>query len=543
MTSTAPRPPAPTRPHTIGLACLAAGLGILLASPARGHGDPFVLGYSAATNQLTVNPVIYDVFNPDENLATPGFGFPISTIYPGFSRADALPANTAVGVRFTAPLAYWNPSTGPLDPLPVAAGTIGVVNTAAATATIASGGIGGTNPLFVSTFTGYPGEHHHFTAYELTNPDAPGLYGLWAEATATGASYPGGATAPSAPFLIVLNWGIEDEQQYHDGVTRLAALPDPVITITVASGTQTQSQAGYPLLAGGTRVVKAGAGTLLVDQANTLTASTTIQQGTLRLAHAAALAASPIVPLVGGTLAVAPLLQTTVGGLAANAGGLVDVGSGMITVAGGLSAADLVTAILTGFGDGTWNGGRGITSSVAAADRAASVPRAVGWLDDGAGSVTFAYAAPGDTNLDWQVDILDAANFLAGGKFDTWSPASWNEGDFGYDGIVDILDAADFLSTGLFDAGGYNGAPSAPGSIAAVPEPAVSGLAGLGLIAAALLARSGRRFSTCGESTSRVALGQVKNLPPRSKKWPQVLKWPQVFNLWGVHVQGGAWAG
>ena len=508
MMSLTLRPAPQTRRRSIGLGCLAACLGIILAHPARGHGDPFVLGYTAATNQLTVNPLIYDVFNPDENLATPGFGFPISTIYPGFSRADTLPANTAVRLRFTAPLAYWNPATGPLDPLPAASGTISVINTSAATATIASAGIGGTNPLFVATFVGAPGEHHHFTAYELTNPDAPGLYGLWAEAAATGPSYPGGTTAPSAPFLIVLNWGIEDEQQYQDGVTRLAALPDPVITITVGSGTQTQTQAGYPLLSGATPVVKAGAGTLLLDQANMLTGPTTIQQGTLRLAHPSALAASRIVPLAGGTLAVAPLLQTTVGGLAATAGGLVDVGSGMITVTGGLSAAEMVTAILTGFGDGSWNGGRGITSSAAAADLAASVPRAVGWLDDGTGSVTFAYAAPGDTNIDWQVDILDAANFLAGGRFDSGLPATWNEGDFTYDGIADILDAASFLSTGLFDAGGYN-PPASAAAVAAVPEPCPS----LMLAIAAMLAchahrgrrfrkwpqvRSGRRFSTCG---------------------------------------------
>jgi len=448
-------------------ACLASCLAAFLAHPARGHGDPFIIDYAAATNRLTVNPVIYAVFNPDENLATPGFGLPISTTFPGFSRADGLPANTGVSLRFTAPLAYWNPSTGALDPLPVASGTIGVINTAAAAATIASGGIGGTNPLFVSTFVGSPGEHHHFTAYELTNPDAPGLYGLWAEATGTGPSYPGGTTAASAPFLIVLNWGIEDEQQYQDGVTRLAALPDPVITITVGSGTQTQTQAGYPLLSGPTPVVKTGAGTLLVDQANTLTGSTTIQQGTLRLAHASALAASRIVPLAGGTLAVAPLLQTTVGGLAASAGGLVDVGSGMITVAAGLSSPTMVAAIVSGLGDGSWNGASGIMSSVAAASGG---ERTVGWLDNGAGSVTFAYAAPGDTNLDWQVDILDAANFLAGGRFDSGLPATWNEGDFTYDGVADILDAASFLSTGLFDAGGYN-LPTSTATVAAVPEP------------------------------------------------------------------------
>jgi hypothetical protein len=116
----------------------------------------------------------------------------------------------------------------------------------------------------------------------------------------------------------------------------------------------------------------------------------------------------------------------------------------------------MVAAILSGLGDGSWNGTSGITSSTAAANTAAGAPRAIGWLDNGGGSVTFAFAAPGDTNLDGLVDILDAANFLSGGKFDSGTPASWNQGDFTYDGFVDILDAASFLSTGLFDAGPYN---------------------------------------------------------------------------------------
>jgi autotransporter-associated beta strand protein len=267
-----------------------------------------------------------------------------------------------------------------------------------------------------------------------------------------------------------------------------------VITITVGSGTQTQRQAGYPLLSGATPLVKAGAGTLLVDQANTLTGSTTIQQGTLRLAHPSALAASTIVPLAGGTLAVTPFLQTTVGGLAVNAGGLIDVGSGMITVTGGLSATDTLAAIRAGFGNGSWNGASGITSSVVAADVAASVVRAVGWLDNGDGSVTFAFAAPGDTNLDWSVDILDAANFLSFGKFDTDLTATWLEGDFSYDGVVDILDAADFFATNLFDAGRYNppaAASSSAGGVAAVPEPST----GLFVTAGAIIACGLRRRS------------------------------------------------
>jgi fibronectin-binding autotransporter adhesin len=255
-----------------------------------------------------------------------------------------------------------------------------------------------------------------------------------------------------------------------------------VITINVASGTQTQTAAGYPLLSGSVPVLKIGAGTLVVDQANTLTGSTTVQGGRLQLANGAALASSRVVPVAGGTMTLTPYLQTTVGGLAPNAGGLTDVGSGMVTVAAGLSAVDMVTAIVTGLGDGTWNGTSGITSSVAAASGG---DRTVGWLDNGDGSVTFAFAAAGDTNLDWQVDILDAANFLSGGKFDSGSPATWNEGDFTYDGFVDILDAAAFLSTGLFDAGAYNPPPGQAGAITAVPEPStwamLAGAAGLTL--------------------------------------------------------------
>ena len=256
-----------------------------------------------------------------------------------------------------------------------------------------------------------------------------------------------------------------------------------VITINVASGTQTQSQAGYPTLSGSIPVFKTGAGTLVVNQANTLTGSTTVQGGRLQLANGAALASSQLVPVAGGTVTLTPGLQTTVGGLAANAGGLTDVGSGMVTVAAGLSAPNMVAAIVTGLGDGTWNGTSGITSSVAAASGG---DRTVGWLDNGDGSVTFAFAAAGDTNLDWQVDIIDAANFLAGGKFDSGTPASWNEGDFTYDGVVDILDAASFLSNGLFDAGPYNSAPGAAGNVSAVPEP--SGLAWVAAAAGLLVA-------------------------------------------------------
>jgi autotransporter-associated beta strand protein len=254
-------------------------------------------------------------------------------------------------------------------------------------------------------------------------------------------------------------------------VAGLASAPAG-ITVDVASGTQTQTAAGYALLSGTLPLIKTGAGTLVVDQANTISGSTSVQQGTLQLANASALAASLVVPLAGGTVVLAPFVETSVGGLAPNAGGLVDVGSGRMTVAGGLAATDLVAAIVAGRGDGSWTGTSGITSSTAADEVASSAPRAVGWLDNGDGSMTAAFAAPGDTNIDWSIDILDASNFLALGKFDTGLPATWIEGDFSYDGIVDILDAADFFATGLYDAGNYNTASGTVG-VAAVPEPTV----------------------------------------------------------------------
>ncbi|MFM7205284.1 MAG: beta strand repeat-containing protein [Planctomycetaceae bacterium] len=241
-------------------------------------------------------------------------------------------------------------------------------------------------------------------------------------------------------------------------------------------------------VAGAGSLVKTGSGTLTIAGAGTLTGSTSVQGGRLTLANGSALSSSAIVPVAGGTLTLAPYLQTTVGGLKPLAGGLTDVGSGMVTVAAGLSATDMVAALLTGMGDGSWNGTSGITSSDAAASGGS---RTVGWLDNGDGSVTFAFAAAGDTNLDWQVDILDSANFLSSGKLDSGLPASWIEGDFTYDGFVDVLDAAAFLSTGLLDAGAYNPPAGQAGGIAAVPEPATSTV--MAVAAAVLLCRQRSR--------------------------------------------------
>ena len=155
-----------------------------------------------------------------------------------------------------------------------------------------------------------------------------------------------------------------------------------------------------------------------------------------------------------------------------------------MTVAAGLSATDLVAQIVAGRNGGTWDGTSGITSSVTAAQVAASDLRAVGWLDNGDGSLTVAYAAQGDTNLDWVVDVLDVANFAGSGKYGTPDAATWAEGDFNYDGVVDVQDIADFAASGLYGAGAYNPPPG--GTVAAVPEPGLTWAAcGVGMAAVA----------------------------------------------------------
>jgi len=258
---------------------------------------------------------------------------------------------------------------------------------------------------------------------------------------------------------------------------------DATVSVTnSAGGTAEVILAGSLVAPAGAGLTKIGGQTLTLACSGSLTGPTRVAEGTLRIAAPAVLASSTTTVAAGATLMLAPATAVSVPGLALAPTGLVDVTSGAITINAGVSPAALVARLLEGLGDGSWNGTSGITSSVAAASGG---ERTVGWLDNGDGSMTAAFAAAGDTNLDWQVDILDASNFLAGGKFDTGSPASWNEGDFTYDGLVDILDAASFLSNGLFDAGSYNGAPAA-GAVVAVPEPALpaGGVAIAGLVSA-----------------------------------------------------------
>jgi hypothetical protein len=156
-------------------------------------------------------------------------------------------------------------------------------------------------------------------------------------------------------------------------------------------------------------------------------------------------------------------------------GGRLDLGKGSVTIAaGGMTSTDLLADLAAGFADGAWNGLRGIVSSAVVPAQAVGQARTIGWLEAADGTIRVAFVAPGDTNLDGMIDLLDAANLVAAGRFDTGEPAPWVDGDFNHDRLVDILDAAAFMGTGLFDQGFYE--ESASGAVAAVPEPSSAAL-------------------------------------------------------------------
>jgi fibronectin-binding autotransporter adhesin len=276
-----------------------------------------------------------------------------------------------------------------------------------------------------------------------------------------------------------------------------------VITINVASGTETQAEAGHPLLAGTTPVEKIGLGTVVFDQANTLTGPTTVTEGTLELATADALSSSAVTVAAGATLAIGPQVSAAVPSLTND--GLVDVGLGELTVVSGLTAEGLKSQIVAGRNEGAWDGATGITSSGAAG----TADRAVGWIDNGDGSLRFGFAAAGDLDMNGLVDLDDVIAFVSGGLYDTGAPAVWAQGDYDYNGIVDLDDVIAFVGGGLYDQGPYNqpvgglslmgfGGGDDPGLMSggftAVPEPGTWVLAGSACGFAGLLMRRRRAY-------------------------------------------------
>jgi len=324
-------------------------------------------------------------------------------------------------------------------------------------------------------------------------------------------------------------------------VSAIGAAPPGPLVLDVPTGlTQTQAELGYFAIsdAEAPAVQKTGGGTLVYDGFNTYTGPTTVSAGTLEVASGDALQATTVTVDTGATLSVASFatprtpgmivdggtlsastlavntstgiaalsvnagtiagaptvtidgggqmalvqdarVSVRIGGLSidqAGGGGRLDVGAGQVTVAaGGISAADLRADLIAGRNGGAWNGTTGIISSTAAA---AGGTRAVGYVVAGDGTATVSFAASGDVNLNGQVDVFDLVSINSGGKYGTGAAAVWNQGDFNYDGSTNVFDLVGINTAGAYGRGNYvPAAPSTTGAVAAVPEPAVLGLA------------------------------------------------------------------
>lgn len=223
------------------------------------------------------------------------------------------------------------------------------------------------------------------------------------------------------------------------------------VVITVAGG---QSQTDATAYAGSTRLVKRGAGTLILTGASTHTGGVVVEAGEVVVRNVAALGSGPLEIRSGAKLRLdTGVTRVPVSQLLLASGGLVDLGSaGLVIASGGIIEAALRQAIITGRGgSGDWLGTAGITSALAA-----STPgRAVGYGPGANGATVVAFAAPGDVDLDGLVDLVDLLAILASGTYDVAVASAWRQGDFDYTGSTDLVDLLGMLSAGVYDQGSY----------------------------------------------------------------------------------------
>lgn len=232
--------------------------------------------------------------------------------------------------------------------------------------------------------------------------------------------------------------------------------------VDVATG---QTQTDSTVHSGTERIIKQGAGTLVLTAANTHSGGTVVTAGTLIVQNVAALGSGPLEVQAGAKVVLDVGTGTVdITSLVLASGGLLDFGAGKLTAQSGLNRTSILAAINAGKGDGSWNGIAGFTSTVVASTSA----RTLGWMDNG-GSYTVGFAAPGDGNLDGVVDIQDISSLITSGKYDSGLPADWIEGDMNHDGVVDVTDLSEFFNAGLYDVGSYLPA-SQPAAVSAAVE-------------------------------------------------------------------------
>ena len=241
--------------------------------------------------------------------------------------------------------------------------------------------------------------------------------------------------------------------------TSLPGSPTATATYTLMTGIVTaagETVTDSVVHSGGYELVKLGTGTLVLDKANSHTGGVTVEAGTIVIRNGAALGTGIVRVKAGAAIVIDPAAGHVIGGrLVVEPGGRVDIGTGRLTISTGMTVPRILDLLTTARGSGAWTSSAGLGSSAVAAAMSQGLPRTLGWRANEDGSFTVAYAAPGDTNLDNVVDVLDVANYLSSGNYGTDKFSTWMDGDANYDGLLDVIDVASILATGLFDSGDY----------------------------------------------------------------------------------------
>lgn len=246
--------------------------------------------------------------------------------------------------------------------------------------------------------------------------------------------------------------------------------------VTVSAGLMTQGQAGFPSFDNDEPLRKRGEGTLVLDAANLLSGPTEVMQGGVLLAHPSALSRSPISVSDGAVLGVANRVNASIPSLDLGSSALVDISTGSLEIANGFTPDGIKARLLQGRADGTWTGSAGITSSAVVADIGNIVARTVGWKASADGSVTVAYSAPGDTNIDGEVNVFDLVGVNSSGTYGKGNASVWSQGDFDYNGVTNVFDLVLTNGAGVYGRGSYLPV-AAPSGVSVVPEPCICPLA------------------------------------------------------------------
>jgi hypothetical protein len=157
----------------------------------------------------------------------------------------------------------------------------------------------------------------------------------------------------------------------------------------------------------------------------------------------------PLTPAVTATLQIAPNSGASdISSLTIAPGSALDITNNKIIIDDVTPAiqASILSALASGYNNGTWTGS-GITSSTAAASHGiygvayggAGVVPGITW-----GQAEIGYALYGDTNLDGVVNGIDFAVVV--GNLGKAVSVGWQAGDFNYDGVVNSADFTRFMT-------------------------------------------------------------------------------------------------